>query len=116
MSKFDRRNQAKQARLTKHREHVKENSVFNGKDGAPRIVAVVPLCADGDSKAAVEHLNESLDISNEDGNRVTVDRFKQKLQYIPLQRDLTACLDATRAADFIVILLSANTEVDELGE
>lgn len=116
MSKFDRRNQAKQARLTKHREHVKENSVFNGKDGAPRIVAVVPLCADGDSKAAVEHFNESLDISSQDGNRVTVDRFKQKIQYIPLQRDLTACLDATRAADFIVILLSATTEVDELGE
>ncbi|KAL2203626.1 DUF663-domain-containing protein [Sarocladium strictum] len=116
MSKFDRRNQAKQARLTKHKEHVKENAVFNGRDGAPRIVAVVPLCADGDAKAAVQQLNESLDISDEDGNRVTVDRFKQKLQYIPLQRDLTACLDAARAADFIIVLLSASTEVDELGE
>ncbi|KAJ4313811.1 ribosome biogenesis protein tsr1 [Fusarium piperis] len=119
MSKFDRRNQAKQARLNKHKEHVKETSVFVGRDGAPRNVAVIPLCADGDAKVAIQQLNGSIDIEDSavDGNfRVTVDRFKQKLQYIPLERDLTACLDAARVADFVVVVLSANTEVDELGE
>lgn len=119
MSKFDRRNQAKQARLNKHKEHVKETSVFAGRDGAPRNVAVIPLCADGDAKVAIQQLNGSVDIEDSavDGNfRVTVDRFKQKLQYIPLERDLTACLDAARVADFVVVVLSANTEVDELGE
>ncbi|KAM6519968.1 ribosome biogenesis protein tsr1 [Fusarium falciforme] len=119
MSKFDRRNQAKQARLNKHKEHVKETSVFAGRDGAPRNVAVIPLCADGDAKVAIQQLNGSIDIEDSavDGNfRVTVDRFKQKLQYIPLERDLTACLDAARVADFVVVVLSANTEVDELGE
>ncbi|KAG5995680.1 hypothetical protein E4U43_002986 [Claviceps pusilla] len=119
MSKFDRRNQAKQARLTKHKEHLKETSVFQGKDGAPRVVAVVPLCADGDAKAAIQQLNGSLDIdvAVPDTNfRVSVDRFKQKLQYIPLQRDLNACLDAARVADFVVVILSAHEEVDPLGE
>ncbi|KAF4976156.1 hypothetical protein FZEAL_7134 [Fusarium zealandicum] len=119
MSKFDRRNQAKQNRLNKHKEHVKETSVFNGKDGAPRHVAVIPLCAGGDAKTAIQKLNGSLDIEENatDGQfRVNVDRFKQKLQYIPLERDLSACLDAARVADFVVIVLSADVEVDELGE
>ncbi|QUC23014.1 uncharacterized protein UV8b_07255 [Ustilaginoidea virens] len=125
MSKFDRRNQAKQARLTKHKEHLKDTSVFAGKDGAPRIVAVVPLCADCDAAFAVKQLNASLDIavdvvkgsgSSSSSFRVSVDRFKQKIQYIPLQRDLTACLDAARVADFVVVILSAREEVDPLGE
>ncbi|KAM3443835.1 hypothetical protein MY4824_000283 [Beauveria thailandica] len=119
MSKFDRRNQAKQARLTKHKEHLKGTSVFNSREGAPRIVAVIPLCADGDAAAAIQQLNGSLDITADiqpGSFRVPVDRFKQKLQYIPLQRDLTQCLDATRVADFVVVVLSASVEVDPLGE
>ncbi|KAJ4144634.1 hypothetical protein LMH87_003509 [Akanthomyces muscarius] len=119
MSKFDRRNQAKQARLTKHKEHLKGTSVFNNREGAPRIVAVLPLCPDGDAAAAIQQLNGSLDITADiqPGNfRVPVDRFKQKLQYMPLQRDLTECLDATRVADFVVVVLSASVEVDPLGE
>ncbi|KAJ6782583.1 hypothetical protein PWT90_05699 [Aphanocladium album] len=119
MSKFDRRNQAKQARLTKHKEHLKGTSVFNSREGAPRIVAVLPLCSDGDAAAAIQQLNGSLDITADiqPGNfRVPVDRFKQKLQYIPLQRDLNECLDAARVADFVVVVLSASVEVDPLGE
>lgn len=119
MSKLDRRNQAKQRQILKHKEHQKENSIFNGRDGAPRIVAVVPLCADVDAAAAIKSLNGSLDIEADilDSNfRVPVDRFKQKLQYIPLKRDLTACMDAARVADFVVFVLSAEVEVDSLGE
>ncbi|KAF7558486.1 hypothetical protein G7046_g5657 [Stylonectria norvegica] len=119
MSKFDRRNQAKQNRLSKHKEHLKETSVFAGRDGAPRIVAVIPLCADGDTKNAVRQLNGSVDIEDEVSGgtcRVTVDRFKQKLQYIIPERDLDACMDAARVADFVIVLLSANVEVDAVGE
>lgn len=119
MSKLDRRNQAKQARLTKHRDHLKETSIFSGKDGAPRIVAVIPLCSDGDAQAAIQSLNSSVDIdtnASESNFRVSVDRFKQKLQYVPVARDLSACLDAARVADFVVVVLSATTEVDSLGD
>ncbi|KAK0634700.1 hypothetical protein B0T17DRAFT_485135 [Bombardia bombarda] len=119
MSKLDRRNQAKQRQLEKHREHLKDTSVFTGRDGAPRNVAVIPLCGDCDAVAAVKALNESVELEIEvaDGPlRVPVDRFKQKLQYFPLKRDLTACLDAARVADFVVLILSAVEEVDALGE
>ncbi|KAI0381527.1 DUF663-domain-containing protein [Hypomontagnella monticulosa] len=119
MSKFDRRNQAKQRQLAKHREHQKETSVFSGRDGAPRIVAVVPLCTDIDVPAAISNLNGSLDIESEVSEtsfRVSVDRFKQKLQYVPVNRDLTACIDAARVADYVVFVLSSEVEVDALGE
>jgi pre-rRNA-processing protein TSR1 len=120
MSKFDRRNQARQKQQTKHREHLRETSVFVGRDGAPRIVAVVPLCEDGDAAAAVRQLSGSLDVdveAPEEGVIVTdVDRFKQKIQYVVLKRDLTACMDACRIADFVIFILSPEQEVDELGE
>ncbi|KAI0479279.1 AARP2CN domain-containing protein [Xylariaceae sp. FL0804] len=119
MSKFDRRNQAKQRQLAKHKERQKENSVFSGRDGAPRIVAVIPLCADGDVAAAIKGLNNSLDIECEVSDasfRVPVDRFKQKLQYLPVRKDLTACMDAARVADFVVFILSSEIEVDAMGE
>jgi pre-rRNA-processing protein TSR1 len=48
--------------------------------------------------------------------RVNVDRFKQKLQYLVVQRDLMACLDACRVADFIIFVLSCEEDVDEEGE
>lgn len=119
MSKLDRRNQAKQRQAQKHKAHQQETVVFTGKDGAPRNVAVIPLCPDGDSTAAVRALNQSLDIEQEiplGTARVPIDRFKQKLQYVALPRDLTACLDAARVADFVVLILSADVDVDDLGE
>lgn len=119
MSKLDRKNQAKQRQLEKHREHQREASLFAGKDGAPRNVAVIPLCSGCDTVAAIKSLNGSVDLEAdvpESVFRVSVDRFKQKLQYFPLKRDLTACLDAAKVADFVVLVLSAEEEVDELGE
>jgi pre-rRNA-processing protein TSR1 len=62
MSKFDRRNRAKQMRLNKDSEHAKATNVFAGKDGAPRIIALIPLCADISTAAAARSLNASLDI------------------------------------------------------
>ncbi|KAF1978061.1 DUF663-domain-containing protein [Bimuria novae-zelandiae CBS 107.79] len=120
MSKFDRRNRAKQMRINKDHEHAKATNVFNGKDGAPRVVAVIPLCPDVSAAAAVQSLNASLDINEEvpeaGWTRVDVDRFKQKVQYLVVQRDLLASLDACRVADFVVFILSGQEEVDEEGE
>ncbi|KAK5077578.1 ribosome biogenesis protein tsr1, partial [Cryomyces antarcticus] len=121
MSKFDRRNQAKQKRMTNHADHVKATSVFSGRDGAPRTVAVVPLCEGLSASAAVKSLNSSLDVEDEVPDngwvRMNVDRFKQKLQYIVVgRRDLLQALDACRVADFVVFVLSPEQEVDETGE
>lgn len=120
MSKFDRRNQARQKQQTKHKEHLRETNVFAGRDGAPRIVAVIPLCEDVDASAAVRSLSASLDIVTEIPEegllRTDIDRFKQKIQYVLVKRDLMATLDAGRMADFVIFILSPDQEVDELGE
>lgn len=120
MSKFGRRNRAKQIRLNKDSEHAKSANLFAGKDGAPRIVAIIPLCADVSAADAVRSLNSSLDIEEEvpeaGWTRTTVDRFKQKVQYLVVKRDLLASLDACRIADFVVFTLSAHEEVDSEGE
>ena len=120
MSKFDRRNQARQKQQTKHKEHLREANVFAGRDGAPRIVAVIPLCEDGNASIAIRSLSQSLDIEvevPEEGSiRTDIDRFKQKVQYIALKRDLISCLDAGRIADFVIFILSPDQEVDALGE
>lgn len=59
MSKLVRRNQQKQKRVTHSAKLAAEGSVFTGRDGAPRIVAIVPLCEDVDSKSVATELNNS---------------------------------------------------------
>lgn len=46
-----------------------------------------------------------------------VDRFKTSVQFILLQyRDLYAALDACKAADYVVFVLSTTVEVDPWGD
>lgn len=117
VSKIDRRNHAKQVRNNKLAARESEQSVFAGRDGASRIVAIVPLCGDADSTAIVKQLNDSVDIETDSSSlRVDVPRFKQKVQYLTPQRGLWQCLDACRLADFVLFVLSATEEVDEIGE
>ncbi|KAE8145977.1 DUF663-domain-containing protein [Aspergillus avenaceus] len=119
-SKLDRRNQARQKQQVKHQEKVQQTSIFVGQNGAPRQVAIVPLSADIDSTAIIQSLNESVDVSCEiipdTINRVRIDRFRQSLQYIPAKYDLMNALDVCRMADFVVLALSAEVEVEEQGE
>ena len=120
MSKFDRKNQARQIRQIKHQQSVKSSSIFTGQNGAPRIVAVVPLCGDLDAVAAIQKLNQAVDAESlwplEGHMRVRVDRFKQNLVYVPVGQDFMTVLDACRLADFVVLLLSPTEEPGEEGE
>lgn len=120
MSKIERRHQARQKQQTKHQEHTKSTSIFAGINGAPRIVALVPLTNDGNPRVAIQKLNDGLDLevdlSGDAQTTVRIDRFKQSIQYVPIRRDLIAALDACRVADFVVFILSSKQEVDETGE
>ncbi|KAF2479235.1 hypothetical protein BDY17DRAFT_258095 [Neohortaea acidophila] len=117
MSKLDRKNHAKQIRINKSGEREKESSVFAGRDGAPRIIAVVSLCEDVNSVDVVQSLNESVDVAADvTTGTIEIPRFKQKVQYLTPRRDLLESMDACRVADFVLFLLSATEEVDELGE
>ena len=120
MTKIARRHQARQKQQTKHREHTKATSIFSGHNGAPRIVAIVPLTAKGDTKDAVQKLNAGIDQNIEapsDGHHtVRIDRFKQSIEYIHVKRDLFCTLDACKVADFVIFILSPDEAVDEHGE
>ncbi|MCJ1253926.1 hypothetical protein MMC24_001740 [Lignoscripta atroalba] len=120
MSKLDRRHKARQRQQIKHQEHTRSTNIFSGQNGAPRNVAVVPLSKDCDARAAVKKLNEGLSLEAElplhGPMRIRVDRFKQSIEYIPVERELFSVLDACRIADFVIFVLSTAEEVDELGE
>ncbi|KAK5116375.1 hypothetical protein LTR62_007922 [Meristemomyces frigidus] len=119
MSKIDRRNHARQLKQNKLGERREEGSVFTGRDGAARIVVVVPLCGDVVSETVVKMLNESVEADEShtaEGGRVEIPRFKTRVQYLTPKRELFAVLDACRIADFVLFTLSAEQEVDELGE
>lgn len=121
MSKLDRRNQAKQRRVQAQKEHRKEMSVFD-RGGAPRIVSVVPLCEGVNGQDVVKSLLGALDIDDEVPGkeegwmRTYIERYKQSLGFVTVQRDLRAAMDACRAADFVLFVMSATEEVDGLGE
>jgi pre-rRNA-processing protein TSR1 len=120
MSKIERRNKAKQHQLKKKKDAETDARIFRGKDAAPRIVAVVPLCVDTSSAAAVRSLLKSLDIEAEVPEygvcETWVERFKQKIQWIVLRREMLAVLDGCKVADYVLLTLSANSEVDPFGE
>ncbi|KAJ5149822.1 hypothetical protein N7448_001400 [Penicillium atrosanguineum] len=99
---------------------VQETSIFTGQNGAPRHIAIVPLTPDIDIPATIQALNESVEIScaiSIDGpTRVRVERFRQSLLYMPAKYDLMSALDVCRMADFVVLVVSSETEVQEDGE
>lgn len=106
--------------MLKHQEKAQATSIFSGQNGAPRHVAIVPLTRDIDTRSAINRLNESVDVSDDvspDGlSRVRIDRFRQSVMYIPAKYDLMSALDSCRMADFVVVVLSAQEEVEEEGE
>ncbi|KAI5799896.1 hypothetical protein EDC01DRAFT_648069 [Geopyxis carbonaria] len=120
MSKLDRRNKARQKQSSKHKDLELESKIFKGRDAAPRIVAVVPLCESVSPASAVRSLLKSLDVQAEipeEGLCTTwIERFKQKIQWIVLPREMLAVIDGCKVADYVMMVIAANQEVDEYGE
>ena len=63
--RVNRKNAAKQAQLRKRQELVNATRLFNGTDGTPRIVAVVPLTSDVSARSVVCALAKALDVDSE---------------------------------------------------
>ncbi|KAI0663427.1 ribosome biogenesis protein tsr1 [Cubamyces menziesii] len=118
----NRRNSAKQAQLKKRQSLVSATRIFSGTDGAPRIVAIVPLTDDVKASDVSERLAQSIDGTLEEDpttglQKLRADRFKTSLQFIPLQyRHMYAALDACKVADYVIFVLSPNVEVDQWGD
>ncbi|KAF9414032.1 hypothetical protein BGZ94_000535, partial [Podila epigama] len=116
-NKTDRRNAARLLQQKKREELFRKTKIFDGKNGTPKVVAVVPLCPDVSADDAVANMFASVDQvpANKGAVLMTSDRFKQKLQFIPLQRNYIDIMDAAKVADFIVFVMSAVQEVDTFG-
>ncbi|KAA8917636.1 hypothetical protein TRICI_000237 [Trichomonascus ciferrii] len=119
-SKMNRKNTANQLKSNKVTEVLENRKLFDGRHGAPKIVALVPLTDDCDPVPIISAINKSVDVEDLVPNPgvldVSVDRFKQKLKYIIPPKNFMAILDAAKVADFVVFALSPTTEVDEFGE
>ncbi|KAI8916941.1 hypothetical protein DFJ77DRAFT_325864 [Powellomyces hirtus] len=98
---------------------MQSNRLFSGVAGAPKIIAIIPLCPDVDARAIVKDLHDSVGTQCDSYDQPTilnVERFKQKLQLVPLRRNLLEILDAVKVADFIMFVVSAEVEVDRFGD
>ncbi|KAI0305403.1 hypothetical protein B0F90DRAFT_1697675 [Multifurca ochricompacta] len=120
-SRINRRNHAKQLQLQKRQSLLSAIRVFGGVDGAPRIVAVIPLCEDVGSHSAVAALSKSLALPVQTDQetiwKIKVERFKTSLQFIQLAYgDFYSALDACKVADYVVFILSPALEVGSWGE
>jgi pre-rRNA-processing protein TSR1 len=117
MSKIARRNQGKQLRMHQHEKKDDESSIFQGKDGAPKHVAVIPLSLGVDVSRAIKQLNDSVQvtqqISDHDMTKVKVDRFRRNLLYMPAKYELITALDVCQLADWVVLVLSAEQQIGE---
>ncbi|KAG9298908.1 hypothetical protein G9A89_015930 [Geosiphon pyriformis] len=119
-SKSDRRNAAKQLQLKRREELIKANRFFEGRGGAPKCVAIIPLCTDVNAYDVITKIFATIDKSpplvTKGITMLKAERFKQKIQFILLDRNFIDIMDACKAADFAIFVMSAEVEVDEFGE
>ncbi|RKP08921.1 hypothetical protein THASP1DRAFT_23173 [Thamnocephalis sphaerospora] len=121
-SRQDRRNTAQLDQKKKRETLLALNRLFTGRNGVPKIVAVIPLCPDVSATRFVQMLYKCEGLAAPMGDelvgsyRLVSERQKQSLQLLLPRRNFTDILDAAKVADFCVFLLSAEQEVDKFGE
>ena len=107
MSKVARRNQARQLRIHHREKKENESFIFQGKNGAPKHVVILPLSDKIDARVLIQEFNDSVNATSsisEDGfAKVEVDRFNRNLLYMPAGRDIINALDTCRLADWVVL-------------
>jgi pre-rRNA-processing protein TSR1 len=100
-----------------HEKKNNDSSIFQGKEGAPKHVAIVPLSLNVDIPGAIKQLNESVDIQEQGPGdrtvRVKVDRFRRNLLYMPARYELITALDVCQLADWVVFVLSPEQQIGE---
>ncbi|KAG4304014.1 hypothetical protein PORY_002537 [Pneumocystis oryctolagi] len=113
--KADKKNTKKQIQINKKDKNIEKNKIYTGESGISKLIVLIPLCANVDPMKAVQNLNRSVNIDTNDFLGI-IEQFKQKLQYIIPKRNFLDILDFCKAADFVLLLMSATQEVDSFGE
>lgn len=128
-SKLQRRNKAKQIRSQKILASLENRKLFEGVNGAEKIITIVPLTEDCNPQDAVEKLFSSAEIQQLSGDENVVPgepsvknyyvkQYKSNLKVIiPDLNNFLDILDAAKVADYVVFQLSGVSEVEQdLGE
>ncbi|KAJ2441315.1 ribosome biogenesis protein tsr1, partial [Coemansia sp. RSA 2424] len=120
-TRADRRNAVRTEQRKKRDNIVMSTRIFTGRHRAPKIVAVIPLCADIKTSDIVRNLFASVDEtypekSPRTARMLNVSRFKQTIQFVELERNVLDILDAAKVADYVIMGISAEVEVDAFGE
>ncbi|PVU94408.1 hypothetical protein BB561_002577 [Smittium simulii] len=117
--KADRRNYAKIEQRKKRDEQAMIKRLFTGRNRAPKLVAMIPLCQDVQPASLVENMYQSLEAEYDPSKHIcTLDtkHFKQDFKIIQLQRNFLDIVEAAKVADYIVFVMSALQEVDDFGK
>ncbi|KAJ2469120.1 ribosome biogenesis protein tsr1 [Coemansia sp. RSA 2322] len=120
-SRADRRNTVRTEQRKKRDQIVMSTRIFTGRHRAPKIVAVIPLCADVKTSDIVRNLYGCVDeVYPEKGQKtariLNVSRFKQTIQFVELERNFLDIMDAAKVADYVIMGISSEVEVDAFGE
>ncbi|KAJ2028692.1 ribosome biogenesis protein tsr1 [Coemansia sp. RSA 2337] len=121
-SRADRRNAVRTEQRKKRDHIVMSTRIFTGRHRAPKIVAVIPLCADINASDIVRNLFACVDEpypeekAPKTAHMLNVTRFKQTIQFVEVERNVLDILDAAKVADYVIMGISAEIEVDAFGE
>lgn len=127
MSKVERKNTERQLKEKKILDTKLTRKLFEGSQGAEKIVTIIALTADLDPAAILGQLVNGLKEQDDDPAveftlprvyAMKLPRFKNNVRFIlPDHNNLIAVLDAAKASDYVVFALSAEQEVEkEYGE
>ncbi|EMG48107.1 TSR1 Ribosome biogenesis protein TSR1 [Candida maltosa Xu316] len=121
VSKLERKNLAKQQRDNKILESKITRKLFDGNQGAEKIVSIIALTND---LSPVDIANRLFNQDNDDKQAFTfefpsvtninISKFKSNIKVIiPDQNNMLNILDAARVADFVVFGISATQEIEQ---
>lgn len=122
ISKLERKNLSKQKKETKIIETKLTRKIFEGSNGAEKIVTIITLTNDISSQDIAQRLLNSVKNEEDDEiifdypsvNSIKVGRFKSNLKIVlPDQSNLLSILDAAKVSDFVVFGISATEEVEK---
>lgn len=117
-SRADRRNALRTEQRKKKEQVLMSTRIFSGRHRAPKIVAMIPLCPDIQTDEMVRSLYECVDEKYKPASSKILHalRFKQSMQFVQVKRNFLDILDAAKVADYLVLGISAEVEVDDFGE
>jgi pre-rRNA-processing protein TSR1 len=121
--KTTRKNAAKQKRLQQHASRAKAGSMFAGRHGAAKVVAVISLGQTVDIGSALWELKsaeseESSRPAELDAGNVSwyVERFRQNMTLLSCGGDIMEVLELARMADYVLFVMDSVEPVSEQSE